>query len=385
MNIKTMIGAACLGTLLLACGGGDEPASQTPAQQNGILAGKALQDELERLRASNGFPGLSVVTVEKGKIEAFTTGKRVAGGATPISSTDRFQLGSLTKGVSAMLIARLVEQKKLRWDSNLGELFPAWSAQMPPSLRSVTVEQLLRHRAGFKRDLDEADGAALRPLVTGDMSADRATAGRHVLQQTPAFTPNTQYAYSNIGYMLVGLIAEAAGGGTYAKLLESEVFAPLRIDASLGLPEDDGPGALSGHELQGASWTPAVYGQEQRLILGVMEPGGGMMASMADYGKYLRQHLLGLQGKSAFLSHNTFRLMHTPVDTYGFGWTVGDDAVLGRYSVHTGSIGSYYAITIMVPGADRAVAVSCNCYGDAAVAQIDRFARTLASAPAAAG
>jgi CubicO group peptidase (beta-lactamase class C family) len=380
MKMKMMLGAACLGALLVACGGGEQPASRPPVPEKVLLTGAALQDALERVRADNGFPGLSVVTVDNGRIEAFTTGKRVIGGVTPISAADRFQLGSLTKGASAMLVARLVEQKKLRWDSNLAELFPAWRAQMAPALRGVTVEQLLRHRAGLKRDLDEADGVVLRPLVSGDITLDRATAAQHVLMQAPAITPNTKYAYSNLAYMLVGLIAEVAGGGSYAQLMEAEVFGPLQIKASFGLPEDGGAGVLSGHEWQGNSWTPALYGEEQRLILAVMEPAGGMMASMADYGKYLQQHLLGLQGKSAFLSQDTFRLMHTPVDTYGLGWVVGDDAVIGHYSVHGGSIGTYYAITILVPESNRAVAVSCNCYSDAAVDQIDRFARQLASA-----
>ena len=383
MNGKTMIAAVCLGALLLACGGGGadvKPDPGPPARENVLLTGKALMDELERFRSANKLPGLSVVTVAGGKIETFTTGMRVIGGTTPISPADRFQLGSLSKGVSAMLIARLVEQKKLRWDSNLAELFPAWSPRMPPSLRNVTVEQLLRHRAGLKRDLDDADGAALRPLVTGDITVDRATVANHVLQQAPEFTPNAKYAYSNLGYMLIGLIAEVAGGGTYAQSMEQQVFAPLQMEASFGLPEDSGPRALSGHELQGATWAPAVYGAEQRLILAIMEPAGGMMASMDNYGRYLQEQLRGLQGKSALLSQDTFRLIHTPVDGYGFGWSVGDDAVLGRYSVHDGSIGTYYAITILVPGSNRAVAVSCNCYAPAVAEQMAQFVRQLAFA-----
>lgn len=389
MNIKTTIGALCLGAVLFGCGGGGggsasvtpAPVVPAPAPINVVLTGKALQDELESVRVTHGYPGLSVVLVADGKTEAYSTGYRTAGGSVAITSTDKFQLGSLSKAASAMLIARLVEQKKLRWDSTLAELFPAWSAQMQASLRGVTVEQLLRHRAGLKRDLDLADRDNLRQHLTGDLTADRKTVVQYVLQQTPALTPNSKYAYSNVGYLLAGLIAELAGGDAYTTLMEQQVFAPLNINASFGLPEDAGLNALSGHSLQGSSWKPAVYGADQRMVLAVMQPAGGMMASMTDYGKYMQEHLQGLRGNSAFLSQDTFRLIHTPVEGYAFGWGVGDDAVVGRYSSHNGTIGTYYSITIMLPASNRAVAVSCNCHSAAAMEKLDQFARKVVAPP----
>ncbi len=358
MRINYLFGSLLLSALLCACGGGDAP----PAQETHLPTGAALLAEVERVRASGALPGLSVVVVDRDRIEAATSGRRKINDAAPITDADQFQTGSLTKAASVLLIARLVEQNKLRWDSTMGQIFPAWSAGMHASLRSLTVQQLLRHRSGIKRDIDDADVLVLRARATGDISAERATAGQYFLQLAPTFTPDTKYSYSNVGYMIVGLIAEAAGGEPYEALMQKEVFAPLNMTASFGLPEDDGPGALSGHVKQGNAWQVAQYSADTRAWLHLMYPAGGMKVSMADYGKYLHEHLLGLQGKSTYLSAATFQLIHTPVDGYGFGWHVGDDAQVGHYSTHDGTIGTYTSVTMLVPGTGRAIAVSCNCY-----------------------
>ncbi|MES2323874.1 MAG: serine hydrolase domain-containing protein [Pseudomonadota bacterium] len=380
MKMKMMIGAACLGALLTACGGASKPEAPPPPPVNPVLTGPALQTEVERIRAANGLPGLTVVIVQNGQIEAVTAGKRRADGAAAIASTDQFQLGSLTKAASAMLIARLVEQKKLRWDSTLSELFPDWHAGMHPSLRTVTVEQILHHRAGFKRDIDEADAVILRPLATGNVKLDRATAARNLLQQAPAFTPDSRFHYSNVGYMLAGLIAEHAGGDSYETLMEKDVFGPLQMKAAFGIPEDAGLAALSGHELSGKNWMPAAYYAEQRQALALYIPAGGLMVSMADYGKYLKEHLQGLQGKSSFLSEATFRRIHTPIDNYGLGWMIHTEPGLGAVSIHDGSFQTYFAITALIPSKNRAVAVVCNCWSPAAVTAVEDFAERLAKA-----
>lgn len=378
MRINYLLGSLLLCGLLSACGGGGDappPATEQPK----LPTGAALLAAVEQVRASNGLPGLQVVVVDQGRIETVSTGKRNVSGAGLISDTDPFQVGSLTKAASAMLIARLVEQKKLRWDSSMGEIFPAWSAQMHASMRGVTVQQLLRHRSGLQRGIEEADAAVLRPRVTGNLSADRALVGKYYLDKAPVVAPDSAFGYSNLGYLIVGLVAEAVTGEPYQVLMQKEVFGPMAMTASFGLPEDSGAGALSGHVLSGSSWQVAQYSAEERLYIGLKYPAGGMMVSMGAYGKYLYQHLQGLQGKSTMLSQETFKLMHTPVSGYGFGWAVGNDpAHGGSYSSHNGTIGTYYAKTVLIPATGRAVAVSCNCDSDGAKVQIDALVNKLA-------
>jgi CubicO group peptidase (beta-lactamase class C family) len=359
--------------LLSACGG-DSPA-QGPTRTD------VLQARIERARTDGGLPGLSIVAVDGDAIGAASTGTRLAGGTESLLTTDPLQAGSQTKAATAMLIARLVEQGRLRWDSTLAELFPAWRDTMQPALRAVTVEQLLRHRAGLKRDPDDADTERIRADLTGDLVADRATVLRHMVSLPTENVPGSVYLYSNTGYMLAGLIAETVGGAPFETLMQREVFEPLGMRASFGFPEDEGQGA-TGHEWHGGRWQRADYPAENRYNMArIAAAAGGMMISMPEYAKLLREHLRGLQGKSAYLRQDTFARIHGPAGEYGLGWDVTEVPGRGTVSAHAGSWGSYYVFAILVPESNRAVAVACNCYGAAAIEQLDELTRQMALAP----
>lgn len=385
MRIIPSIPLLSLGALLAACGGGSAPstsavATPPPAQiAPPAQAATALLTEVENWRQSKGLPGLSVVIVEQDQIRTASTGTRRIGGSNAILENDSFQVGSLTKSMSASVIARLVEKNKLRWDATIGELFPSWRDEMRPELVSVTVEQLLRHRGGFQHDLDDADAQALMPYATGDLSKDRMLVGKYFLSKKPPHAPNALYAYSNVGYLLIGLIAEVAGGDKFEHLIERELFVPLQIAGFLGLPEDGGANSVAGHIFESSAWKVAQYSDLTRLWLKINYPAGGASLSMAGYGRYLREHLRGLAGKSDYLSAASLQRMHTPVDNYGSGWAVANDAVLGPVSFHSGSIGTYYSMVILMPQRERAVAVSCNCYGGPAEIAVDELTKILAA------
>jgi len=88
--------------------------------------------------------------------------------------------------------------------------------------------------------------------------------------------------------------------------------------------------------------------------------------SMGDYGKFLQEHLKGLEGKPGkLLSAETIKRLHTsPLqDKFALGW--GVQQVNGMpSSVHTGSAGTFYAVVAVQPGRDTAVAVVANSDGD---------------------
>ncbi|WUR14318.1 serine hydrolase domain-containing protein [[Empedobacter] haloabium] len=370
--LRNTIGALCIAALQAACGGDDTP-SPSSIQQSFLRA------EAERVRAAAGLPGVAVLTAGANHVDVAISGVRRVGAAAPLLTADPLQAGSQTKAVTAMLLARLVEQGRLRWDSTLAELLPAWRDEMQPALRDVTVTQLLRHRGGFKRDPDEADAAAVLPRATGDLVADRALLLRHLLRQEPGATPGT-YAYSNVGYMVAGLVAEIAGGAPFETLVQREVFRPLGVQATFGFPEDAEPVTVAGHERRDGAWRHADYPAVDRYNMARVEAAaGGMSIAMPEYAKLLREHLRGLQGASTFLRQETWQLIHAgDGGDYGFGWSIAEVRGKGRVSAHAGSWGSYYMFALLVPEQDRAVAVACNCYGDEAVEQLDRLARQLA-------
>lgn len=400
MHIKSLVGSLCMLGLLSACGGGSSappvpaassvspvvptPPVVTPPPVVPPLpptATQTMRAELERFHANSGLPGLSLLVVEQDKVETMAIGKRSMAGTVDVQTSDQFQIGSLTKAMSATLIARLVEQKKLRWDSTLSEIFPQSRATMHPALVNVTVEQLLRHRSGLKRDPDDSDTLILVQRMTGVTATDRATAAQYYLQQAPAQTPNTGFSYSNIGYMYIGLIAEAVGGDSYENLMAREVFAPLQMKVRFVLSDDMGADSPVGHIAAGSGWQVAPKPPAHERVWQAIKvaTGGRTAISMPDYAQFVREQLRGLQGQSTLLSKETYQKLHSPVDNYALGWEIENTAAFGLTSFHTGSPGTFYASTLIIPGKNRAVAIACNCVSDQAGPKINQFVRTIAA------
>jgi D-alanyl-D-alanine carboxypeptidase len=111
--------------------------------------------------------------------------------------------------------------------------------------------------------------------------------------------------------------------------------------------------------------------------------------SLDDYAKFLQLNLRGLQGHDTpLLEAETIKHLHTspvlPPDKYGLGWGLQDfDGAPA--SVHTGSAGAFYAVTIIQPTRDLGVAVFANAGGergakaasDAVKALIRQFAKAV--------
>lgn len=378
MQVKTMLSIIGLCGMLAACGG-----DSTPEKPRALVV-ESLAAKVEQFRAGSGMPGLAVIVIDNDKVDVATSGVRRVGAPDLIGRDDAFQMGSLTKALTATLIARLVEQNKLRWDSTLAELFPAWREQMRAEFRDVTVTQLLRHRSGIQRNIFDSDMPALQRILTGNPVADRTATGLWFLRQPPEFKPDSQMTYSNGGYLIAGLIAEAVGHDTYENLLTRQVLQPLQMKGTFGLPEDAGGQTPSGHLLGTQGWQVANYwpvlhdAETYHAWLFSMAAAGGLDLSAPDYARFLQEQLRGLQGRSALLSREGFQLMHTPVDGYALGWVVRDFPKLGAVSAHNGSAGTYYTTIRLVPGQNRAVAVLCNCASDGSDRQIEEFANALA-------
>jgi CubicO group peptidase (beta-lactamase class C family) len=113
----------------------------------GSLAAQAqpmtpLDKELAPYRERYLLPALAAAAVKDGRIiAAGAVGTRRIGTDTPVTLQDRFHIGSDTKAMTSLLLAMLVEEGKLRWNSTLGELYPELLAKMSPGVKDITVEQ----------------------------------------------------------------------------------------------------------------------------------------------------------------------------------------------------------------------------------------------------
>ena len=166
-----------------------------------------------------------------------------AGHNTSIVPSVMMRVASVSKPITAAAIRQLVADGILALDErafDLGQPEGGLLALQPfPSLgdsllMNITVEHLLLHEAGWDRD-SSADWVFREIEIAGIMSIPsppgRENTVRYVLGQPLQFDPGSETAYSNVGYLVLGLIIEKVSGKDYLTYVREKIFAPLGISA----------------------------------------------------------------------------------------------------------------------------------------------------------
>ena len=105
---------------------------------------------LDGVRTQFNLPALAAGIVNPNRsVQAEAAGYRRFG--TPVNATanDQFHLGSNTKAMTAVLIAKYIEQGNFTWETTLAEVLPDWRDRMQNAYQNVTIAQLTSHHSGF--------------------------------------------------------------------------------------------------------------------------------------------------------------------------------------------------------------------------------------------
>lgn len=277
---------------------------------------KSLDPLLEMHRVRSDLPALAAAVVRHGTvIAAGAVGTRVRGRSAPVTLNDRFHLGSDTKAMTALLAGMLVEEGKLRWDANLAEIFPDLASRMHPSVRPVTLLQLLSHTSGLPSD-NEAIERLFEQAMDQNGNLDKQR--RWLLEQATAqpleATPGARFAYSNLGYTLVGAVLEKLTGQTWEELIVERVFRPLELhSAGLGCPSSLGKvDAPLGHADFEGKLTPFLAGPncDNPPVIG---PAGTAHMSVVDFARWAGWNAGEAKRGPALVRPETLRKLHTVV------------------------------------------------------------------------
>jgi CubicO group peptidase (beta-lactamase class C family) len=163
-------------------------AAPAVAQADGELQA-FLEQTLAAARAKDRLPAVAALIQVDGRIAAEAAlGVRALGHPERVTINDRWHIGSDSKAFTSTLIARLVEQRVMRFDDTLAESFPAVAKEMDPAYRSVTVTQLLSHTAGLPPLTDDADLPEFLAVIKSadGVQAQRAAIAFKYLTMPPA-------------------------------------------------------------------------------------------------------------------------------------------------------------------------------------------------------
>jgi len=278
---------------------------------------------------SNNAPGAAVLVLKDGST-LFQRGYGVTDLRTrhQINPQTNFRLASVTKQFTAMAVMLLVHDGKQHYDDRLTDIFP----DFPEYGKGISIRNLLNHTSGLQ---DYEDLAAQPDPTTakrdGAQSQIPQIQDTEVLellkrQNTTKFTPGTKWAYSNSGYVVLGLIVARVSGKPFGQFLHERIFAPLKMNHTLAYQKGQNQVAhrAYGHTKVGKQWVQTDQSPTSATL-----GDGGIYSSLEDLAKWdaaLSRHTL--------LSAAEMRPALTPVEIpggspeepdgkpakYGFGW-----------------------------------------------------------------
>ena len=353
-HINTLVAVALCATGVItftaACG---DTSKLSPQDGPAAKEEAKIQRALDRLTATEA-PGAIALVRDGNRTIRLTSGYGNLKEKTPIRATDRFRIGSVTKTFVATVVLQLAGEGELRLD----ETVERWLPGLVPNGKNITLRELLNHTSGLF-DVANDQGFITRVLWRRTESWTPRKLVRIATAHKPLFAPGTGWSYSNTGYILLGLIVEAATGNSLGAELDRRIFRPLRLNATsfAGPPRISGTYAHGYLPLDGAQPRDAtVFSRTSSWA------AGAIVSTTDDLANFYRALLRG-----RLLRPHLLRAMETTVpvalDPHGGGSGLGlfeTGLPCGRVWGHEGTAFGYKTITYSNRDATHQIVVMAN-------------------------
>ncbi len=311
-----------------------------------------IQHILTKVVNEGKAPGMiAAIISSEGVVAIASAGERKAGSGVAFTTNDVVHLGSCGKAMTATMLATLVAEGKLSWDTKLIEAIPELKNRIHTDYHKITLWQLLTHRAGIPKN----------PTDEGAFSSKEIKKRRLAILEDNLTSPATyeidQFHYSNFGYMIAACMAEQITGLSWEVLMKQRLFDPLGMStAGYGNPNISKSTAQPwGHRKYVWKWWPSEAYYEEAI-----GPAGRVYCSIADWAKFLS---LQLTIENPILERNYLNKLIEPVGGhyYAGGWGVAEHTwAKGITLNHAGSNEIWYAVVLVTPKLDRAFVVATN-------------------------
>lgn len=305
----------------------------------------ALEKETRVEMERTGVPGVAIAIVHDDiLIYAQGFGLREAGKPETVTPETVFQLASISKPVGSTVIASLVGQGVVGWDSKIAELDPSFALFDPAVTAELTIGDLYSHRSGL-------------PGHIGDRLEDIGFSREEILHrlrhQPLAGTFRASYAYTNFGLTQAAVAAAKKAGQSWEDVSQKLLYEPLGMTSTSSTFADfqSRENRASGHQKIDGQWIHREQRQPE-----AQTPAGGVSSSVLDMAKWMRLQLAGglFEGKR-IVDEKALATSHRPqmtTDTggkYGYGWNVGTE---GRLS-HSGAFALGAATFVLLAPAEK--------------------------------
>jgi N-acyl-D-amino-acid deacylase len=219
--------------LVSACGGSNSSQPAIVIEGAGV---ERIDSAMNGVMNRHAPPGISVAVARDGKLVfAKAYGFANIAGTEALTPDHMFRVASVSKPVTGIAVLRAAEQGLLGFDE---KAFDVLASYLPlngadPRIGDIEIWHLMHHTGGWNL-YDYPSDPLFRSLevaqvVNSTMPPDPQALTRWIAMQPLAFDPGSNFAYTNIGFVLLGRILEQASGLTYEDFVQQHVLQPAGI------------------------------------------------------------------------------------------------------------------------------------------------------------
>lgn len=223
------------------------------------------------------------------------------------AESDFFHIGSCAKSILSVLAAKQVEAGIIQWNTPFFEVFPELKEEANMVYDNITLENLLRCRAGIEA---YTSGSEVFPDTVLNAPNPEEEFLKYLITREPAAKQNQngefEYLYSNASYTVACAMIEKVTGITYEELINKYLYKELGIDVRIGWPYEIKENQPFGH-IADENGEVQVIGPDVDYSLNpLLIPAGDLSLTPENFSKYVQLHMSGLKGNSDFLSQEAF-------------------------------------------------------------------------------
>ncbi len=366
MSKSTAVGrflaAACLLLAIAAC--------QVDSKADRDIR-SLFKQELDALRTEYQFPGATVAYVlDDGRSGVVSTGFADVESQTPMQSSSRMLAASIGKTFVSATVLALAQEEQFELDNHISSWLgdEDWFRRLPNS-DSITVRHLLSHTSGISNHVDEPDFAAdfQQRWAEAENSFTPVALIEYALDKPPLFEPGDGFAYSDTGYIFLGLIIEKITGRRYYDEVADRFLVPL--DLALTSPSDrrELPNLATGYmSPENQFGLPERTASTDGLMLwnpAIEWTGGGLVSNSLDLARWAKVLFEGRAIEGPYLD-DLLREVQVDADNggvgYGAGVSIHRDSPIGTWYGHSGWIPGYVSALRYYVDHKAAVAFQIN-------------------------
>ena len=268
------------------------------------------------------------------------------------SNEDRiFEIGSISKVFTSVLLSKLVDAKKISLDDNLLSVLSLSSEKASEESKRITLQMLANHTSGLP--------AIPQNMLPVMMANQKNPYKEYTIELLEDFyeaqvivdnEPNTTYSYSNLAAGTLGYLVAKKSNMSYEELLQQTILKPLEMtNSSSVLSQIDESKLVIGQNSDG---TEAKNWEFTDAFVGA----GGIKSSAIDMEKFIRKNfeddaIYNLPQQSTFTVNPNFQV--------GLGWHISIEKEK-KYHWHNGGTGGYRSCMVLDKENKKAVLVLSN-------------------------